>query len=255
MFAWEPIYKYFGDQFKFISWDYRGLFTSEKPANQKDLSIVHHAKDLECLLKHEKIKKTILGGWSMGVQVCLEFYRSHSRQCRGLYLINGTSGNPYDTALNTPIAKYIVPTINQLLKSIMPHVQPTIRPIAKMAIKSDDFIKIISKLGLVHENLNPTIFKKIASEIINTDLAVLHEILDQMAEHDASDVLEKIKVPTLIMAGTHDKMTPSHTAETMAKKIDHAELFIINHSSHYSLLEFPDRITKRLEQFLKEHFL
>lgn len=255
MVAWSPIYNTFGDKFKFIAWDYRGLFTSSSPENIDNILIEHHAQDLEELLKQEKITKAIFGGWSMGVQVCLEFYRKHSKKYRGIFLINGTAGYPYNTALNSSLTKYIVPNINMLLKKAMPKIQPRIQPLAKLVINSKDFIKIMAKLGMIHENLDSDLFKQVAHEMIKTDLTMFHHILDHINDHDASDVLPKIKVPTLIIAGTKDIMTPSKVAEEMAEKIPHAELLILNHGSHYSLLEFPDIITKRLEQYLKEYFL
>jgi len=255
MHAWSPLYNEFGQDFKFITWDYRGLFTSSEPANPKALSIQHHTKDLECLLDQEKIKKTIIGGWSMGVQVCLEYYRDHPEQFRALFLLNGTSGYPFNTALNSSLSKYIIPTVNQLIKKVMPHVQPKLRPVANLVINSRDFIKIVSKLGLIHKNLDSEIFKDIANEMMDTNLATYHDVLDHAAVHDASDVLKTISKPTLIMASTKDLMTPSQNAEAMAESIPDSELFILNNASHYSLLEFPEIINKRLNQFLKEYRL
>lgn len=254
MIAWSPIYNKFGDRFKFIAWDYRGLFTSEPPTDLEHITIEHHSRDLEELLKVENINKAVFGGWSMGVQVALEYFRNHANQYRGIFLINGTSGTPYNTALNSSLTKYIVPNLNALLKKAMPKLQPHIQPLAEMVINSKDFIKIVSKLGMIHENLDSELFKEVAHGMMKTDLTMFHHILDHLNDHDASDVLAKIKVPTLIIAGTKDIMTPSKVAVKMAEKIKKAELFIVNNGSHYSLLEFPDIITKRLEQFLYEYF-
>lgn len=252
--AWSPIYNTFGDKFKFITWDYRGLFTSGRPNDLSLMTILHHTQDLDAVLKKEKVKSAIFGGWSMGVQVCLEYYRQNSRKFRGIFLINGTSGDPLHTALNSRLAKYIIPHVNRLLKKSMPTIQPRLRPIAKQVINREEFIGIVARLGLIHKNLDSELFRAVAQGMMETDLSLYHHILEHLAQHSARDVLETIKVPTLIVASTHDLMTPVSTAEDMAEHIPNAELFILNNASHYSLLEFPDIINKRLGQFLHEYF-
>lgn len=253
--TWTPLYEAFGDRFTFLTWDYRGLYTSDYPEDPKSLAIPYHVKDLEAILKKEKIKKTSFGGWSMGVQVCLEYYRNHASQYQGMFLLNGTSGYPFDTALNAPLTKYLIPQINKVITAFLPALQPRIRPLAKHVINHKDFINIIVKLGLVREGLNSDVFRQVAHGLMESQLHHLHEILDHLGKHDASDVLTQITVPTLIIAGHHDILTPSSTAEFMAKKIPNAEFFVVNNGSHYSLLEYPDLINKRLEQFFKEHKL
>ncbi|MBU0504751.1 MAG: alpha/beta hydrolase [bacterium] len=253
MLAWSPIYKHFGKQYKFITWDYRGLFTSDKPKNLNNLDMKHHCQDLACLIKRERITKAVFAGWSMGVQVCLEFYRKHKSLYHGMILINGTSGYPFDTALNSPLAKYVIPQTNKLLKIILPSMQPKLRPIAKLVIDSNEFIKIVAKLGMINKNLDSTIFKQVAKDMIKTDLSLYSELLNRLNQHDASQVLGQIRKPTLIMAGTKDIMTPSKMAINMSKSIKNSELFVLNNASHYSILEFPEMINSRIAQFLEEN--
>lgn len=253
MVAWSPLYRHFSKDFRFITWDYRGLFTSEIPANKATLGVPYHVKDLEAVLKKEKVAKAVIGGWSMGVQVALEYYRHHAAACRGLFLINGTAGYPLHTAFNSPLTRYVVPALNIIIKKVLPRLQPTLAPVAKSVISTDEFAKIISRLGLIHKDFDATIFKQIAHDILDTDLLTYHEVLDHLCLHDASDVLPKITIPTLIISGNRDVITPDHAAERMAQKIPNAELFVINDGSHYSMLEFPDLINKRLGQFLSEH--
>lgn len=253
MIAWSPIYNTLGDRYRFITWDYRGLFTSGAPQDKATLTIPHHARDLEELMQREKIKSAHFGGWSMGVQVMLEFYRFGENRIRSLFAINGTYGNPFHTALNSPLSKFVLPLLNDLMKKVMPKIQQHIKPLAKTVVDKTEFTKILSALGLTHERIQSDIIKQIVADMMETDLALYHEILTHLAEHDASDILPHVRVPTLVIAGTNDAMTPSTVAETMAQRIPHAELMIINNGSHYTMLEFPDIVVKRLSQFLREH--
>ena len=253
LIAWSPIYKRFGKDFKFITWDYRGVFTSDAPENKATLAIPYNVKDLEIILKKEGVTKGLVGGWSMGVQVALEFYRHRPRFFKGLFLINGTCGYPLRTAFNSPLTRYLVPVVNSVLKRVLPRVQSRLAPVAHKVISTEEFIKLIIRLGMIHRNFNTKIFRQIAADIINTDLGMYHEVLDHLCVHDATDVMPTIRVPSLLVAGTRDIMTPAHAMEKMANCIPGAEFLAISEGSHYSLLEFPDLINERLELFLKEH--
>lgn len=252
--TWKLVYDHFGNDYKFICWDYRGLFKSSAPADENRMTIEDHARDLDCLVKKEKITEAIVGGWSMGVQVNLEYYRLNPKIYKGMFLLNGTAGYPFDTALNNPLSKYILPIVNKFAQKIVPALQPTLKPLAGKILDSTLFLKLITSLGLAHHNIRTDILKEIAKEMVLTDLNMYHIILEHLSTHDASFVLPLVKVPLLILAGTEDLMTPLKVSERMADLSSQAELFIIPHGTHYSVLEFPEAINLRLEQFLKENF-
>lgn len=252
--AWKPLYDFFGDKYKFISWDYRGLFRSDPPFDESRLAIKDHVADLEAILKREKISKALFCGWSMGVQICLEHYRKNSSDCAGMILMNGTGGYPFDTVLNNPFSRLIFSKVNELAQKILPVVQPALKPLANRLIDWKGFINLVANLGLVHKNLDPEIFRKIAHEMVSADFNIYHEIMRHLSEHDASDVLPTVKVPVLVIAGDEDRMTPIKVAKKMTKKIKKAELFIVPQGSHYCLLEFPEKILLRVKKFLRKHY-
>ncbi|MDO8519791.1 MAG: alpha/beta hydrolase [Deltaproteobacteria bacterium] len=252
--AWKPLYQALGDRYRFISWDYRGLFKSKLPKNPEAMTIQDQARDLEAILKKEKVTKALIAGWSMGVQVALEFYRLAPEKFSALFLLNGTYGNPFHTALNSPLSRYILPQINELAHRLAPALQPRLVLVASRLIDWKGFVDIIARLGLVHKNLDRAIFKEVAREMISTDLQVYHVLMRYLSRHSAAGVLKKIRVPTLIITGDEDIMTPKKVAEKMAHEIPKAELFIVAQGTHYCLLEFPDTILLRFKKFLGEHY-
>lgn len=252
--AWKPFYDFFSSRYRFLSWDYRGLFRSDPPADQARMTIEDHVADLDALVKREVSGQVIMAGWSMGVQVCLEYYRKNPGLFAGLILLNGTYGYPFDTVLNNPLSRYILPRVNELAQKIAPAIQPTLKPLAHRLIDWKGFLGLISRLGLVHENLDRKIFREVAREMVSADLSMYHEILRHLSEHDASNVLPQVRVPALIIAGDDDRITPIKVAEKMAREIPKAELFIVPQGTHYVLLEFPDKVVLRLKQFLSEHY-
>lgn len=252
--AWKPLYEFFGDKYKFISWDYRGLFRSDPPFDESKLTMKDHVADMKVILKRERISKALFCGWSMGVQICLEHYRNNPSDFSGMILMSGTSGHPFDTILDSPLSRFIFSKVNELSQKILPAIQPTIKPLVNWLIDWKGFINLIASLGLVHKNLDPEIFSEISHEMVLTDFNIYHEIMRHLSEHDASDILPKVKVPVLIIAGDRDKMTPIRVAEKMTRRIKKAELFVVPRGSHYCLLEFPEKILSRVKKFLEEHY-
>jgi len=67
---------------------------------------------------------------------------------------------------------------------------------------------------------------------------------------DVSKVLDVIDVPTLVVAGTHDRLTPPGAADRIAGAIKGAELVVIQDAGHMSFLERPHSFNARLRAFL-----
>lgn len=71
------------------------------------------------------------------------------------------------------------------------------------------------------------------------------------ARPDAVPGLSKIKVPTAVLVGSQDKITPLPLSEAMRSRIPGAELHIIPDAGHFSNAENPEAFNERLVSFLK----
>ena len=71
-----------------------------------------------------------------------------------------------------------------------------------------------------------------------------------MHRPDSSGLLPKVEVPTLIVVGDEDLVTPPDVAEEMRALIPRAELAIIPHAGHLSNIEQPERFTDAVARFL-----
>jgi len=64
--------------------------------------------------------------------------------------------------------------------------------------------------------------------------------------------LEAIRIPTLIICGREDAVTPLTQSEFMQEHIKGSTLKIINNAGHVSNLEHPDEFNKHLLDFLNQ---
>ncbi len=67
---------------------------------------------------------------------------------------------------------------------------------------------------------------------------------------DVMDRLGEIRVPTLVIGGTADRMTPIKYAEYLAAHIPKAELVRIDGAGHMVMLEQPEAVAEAVRSFL-----
>lgn len=67
---------------------------------------------------------------------------------------------------------------------------------------------------------------------------------------DIMDRVQGIKLPTLIVCGTEDEMTPPKYAHYLADKIEGAREVIIEGATHGVAMERPDEVNRAIEDFL-----
>jgi len=65
------------------------------------------------------------------------------------------------------------------------------------------------------------------------------------------DRLHEIKVPTLVLAGSLDDMTPPKYAEYLAKHIAGAKMVIIQDGTHHFFAEKPEQTNRAISHFLE----
>jgi pimeloyl-ACP methyl ester carboxylesterase len=246
--AWEPIIDHFKEKLRFISWDYRGLYKSEKPKSGF-YSIDHHTKDLETILESLNIQKAVFFGWSMGVQVNFEFYKMHPEKFLALIQINGVAGKPFRKAFHGRFP-------DSFWKIFFLFMQDGMRcffPLARVLAKKSILLKIASRLGLFTLSEYKDVAKELVLSWLSLDMKEYVKNFSELGKHDREDILEKIQVPTLIIYGTRDLFTPAEFAIKMAEKIKNAEIFAVENGSHYTPLEFPNKVNYAIENFLRKN--
>jgi len=92
-------------------------------------------------------------------------------------------------------------------------------------------------------------------EITNSRLKVIKIIAlaKSAIRNNLGEELGQIKVPTLLIWGKNDNVTPPFVAEEFHKLIPNSELAFIDKCGHAPMMEVPNEFNDILEKFLKEH--
>lgn len=77
-------------------------------------------------------------------------------------------------------------------------------------------------------------------------------LLAMLSRTDTTSFLEKIEIPTLLICGKNDTLTPPSVMKDMFHKIKNAEFVEIENAGHMSPIENPDEVNSAISKFLKK---
>jgi pimeloyl-ACP methyl ester carboxylesterase len=226
--AWKFLIEALGDARTIVSWDYRGLYRSAAPPSWDTLGPAAQARDLVRILEKEGIERCALVGWSMGVQVSLEIYRLLRERVGALVAINGVAGRPFDTALAWRFSRHVVPLVLRQMR----------RKARDVGRVTRDMVAWRGLLPTM-QRLDGGVFLEVARGFSQLDFDLYGATMEALGRHDAWDLLREVRVPTTIITGDRDLMTPMATARKMARGIAGAKLVVLEGATHYTPVEHP----------------
>jgi 3-oxoadipate enol-lactonase len=99
----------------------------------------------------------------------------------------------------------------------------------------------------------PEVVEQLRSVVFSNSRHIISQGLIALAERsETCSVLEEITVPTLIICGREDVVTPLDESKFMNKQIKGSVLHVINNAGHVSNLEEPIKFNKLLRDFLND---
>ena len=189
------------------------------------------AEDLAALLDELGVGRAVVGGLSMGGYVALAFLRAHPERVGALVLADTRPQADTDEGRRAREE-----TARRALSDGM-------EPIADMMLPK--------LLAPATREGRPDVVERVRAMILGTDPAGAAAALRGMARRrDQTDLLETIRVPTLIVVGSEDVLTPPADSEAMHAKIEGSRLAKIEGAGHVSNLERPGEFDRALAQFL-----
>ncbi|MBZ0273347.1 alpha/beta hydrolase [bacterium] len=244
--VWEYLVRHLMKTHRVLCWDYRGLFKSGRP----DLSrctIPDHADDLARLMDIESVDEATLVGWSMGSQVVLEHALRRPERTTAIVLLCGAAGRPFDTALHTHYAGYVLPPLFHLMKAAHRPYELIVRQLAHFPQAVD----IIGATGLFWQG-GGELIREMLVEYVNMEMDTYAQIMIELGRHDARPFLREITMPACVIAATRDFFTPVAVAEDASKMLPDCRLHVLEGGTHYAPLEMPGEINRYIEAFIQE---
>ena len=250
----STFWHYFEDHFskfaRVICWDYRGHGRSDVPRDLDTFTIPYFAEDLLTVMDHAGLDNAILVGFSMGVQVILEFYRDNPERVSALIPVNGPCADPFEAFGSSEAFKKAYTAV---LNHYVEH--PRLLELVGIPLLLSSLPWPFSKVEVDRHRCPRLEMDLYFEHLARMGFANEMRAFLGMSVHSAEDVLATVDVPTLVIAGEKDDMCPARLVKRIFRGIKGAELFTVPHGTHATLIEEPDLINYRIEAFLRKYGL
>lgn len=228
---WESQAQALPPGWRLLAPDLRGFGGSTIASPDDNPTIDDYATDVLDVLRELGVASAVVGGLSMGGYVTFAVLRRQPALASGVILAD-TRANP-DTPEGRANRRGMLALVDRegssgVVREMMPLLvgkttrddRPTVEPLVRRLIKQQ------------------------------SSAAIRGAILRMMARPAAFDVLQGVHVPTLIIVGDEDVLTPVEESRKMQAAVSQAELAVMPRTGHLANLEQPLLFNGLVRQFL-----
>ena len=226
---WAPQLAALGARFRLIAPDLPGFGGSDAPADPSAWRIGDYATAAVALLDALGIGGATVVGHSMGGYVAFAMLRRHSDRVRALVLQDTRAGAD-----------------SQEVFTSREEQQKEVRAAGISALKP----RLMQRL-LAPKNLGDPVLESTVLSLMDHPAAGYVAALEAMKHRpDSTPALAHVRVPTLVVVGAEDVLTPPSVARAMQVAIPGARLAEVPGAGHLANLEEPDAFNEALASFL-----
>jgi pimeloyl-ACP methyl ester carboxylesterase len=232
---WHSQIETFGRSFRVVAPDLRGSGESHlaQAGGTGTLTMEAFADDLHALLHAVYVDRPVVFcGLSMGGYIAWQFFLKYREQVQALILCDtrATADSPEAAAGRRKLAEEIL--------TLGPH-----------AAAEAMLPKLISPKTAERR---PNLVADLRTMILRNSPAGIAATLRGMAERpDCTPLLAQVDVPTLVLCGQDDVITPPAEMKQMAEAIPGSQFVEIHNAGHMAPLENPDAVNAAINRFLK----
>jgi 3-oxoadipate enol-lactonase len=208
--------------FRAAAWDARGYGDSDD--YDGSLQFDHFTGDVLRVAEHFKADKMHLVGLSMGGRIARNVALRYPGRLLSLTLVSSTPG--FDAMSTGEVTRFVTER-----KKSAPHLMGKLLGSRARPGAFDELLEGLSKLR---------------------DKSYM-KTLEASVAQDRGAPVERIRVPTLVIAGDEDRVYPPALARQLAERIPGAELVMMAGVGHLPNLEQPELFNRTVLEFMRKH--
>ncbi len=216
-----------------VTYDIRGL--GESYIGDGQYTMEAFVWDLYSVIDELQIEKPIICGLSMGGYISFRAVEKEQERFAGLILCDTRAeddSNEGKLIRSNSINKINVEGVESFVNDFVPkcfHPQ-TPEKLSEMYERTLEISKSQNSLG------------------------VKGALFAMLSRGNTTDSLKDIKIPTLVLVGRKDALTPPKTMKKIAKKIKKSKFHIVPKAGHMAPLENPEFVNEKIKLFLTKNF-
>lgn len=184
-------------------------------------SIDEYVEWLRGYIHKKRYQDVVLAGHSMGGAIALLYGSKYGAEIKALVL------------LGTGARLRVLPAMLDMLKKMTPE-----DPAWRQSVEG------------FYQRVAPEVKKIVVEERLQIGLAVTLNDLLCCDKFDVMDKVSSIKLPTLLICGSEDQMTPVKYTQFLADRVADSVSVIIPGGTHWVYLEKPQEVNQWLQDFL-----
>jgi 3-oxoadipate enol-lactonase len=197
-------------------------------------SIADMASDMKGLIQHLDLGPVYLMGWSMGGFISQEISLRYPGTVEKLVLVATSAGGHTHTPPTSEIAAAILPREHENIEALLRRINPILAGPGYMDSHPEDLKQMISQ-GLA---------KPMSSKSFQRQYAAI------ASWKGASDRLDQITIPTLVVHGVTDPLVPYPNGRYLAEHIKGAKFLTYPNVGHLLPVEATARFNRDVMEFL-----
>ncbi|GAA2230367.1 MULTISPECIES: alpha/beta fold hydrolase [Kitasatospora] len=243
---------------RLVFWDQRSHGRSERSRSYlagENASIDQLGGDLKAVIDAVAPEGPIvLVGHSMGGMTVMALADQHPELFRervaAVALIGTLAGDWDSVTLGLPAAgakllRRLAPGVVRLLGRQVELVEATRR------LGADLTSVVYRRFSFGTKDVDPAVVRFSEQLLDATPIDVVAEFYPAFSAHEKIAALATLRgIPTLVLAGTKDLLTPPEHSEAIARELPEAELVLVQDAGHLVMLERPELVCRRLAALL-----
>ncbi|WNV11720.1 alpha/beta fold hydrolase [Tardiphaga sp. 709] len=221
---WREQVETFSARHRIVRINLPGHGPSRHPRD-RSYTIEAFVEDVLRVYRALEIDVSILVGLSMGGTVAQSFTLTYPELVRALVLVGAT---PHGLGADV--------NVNNVLKAI------------------DDLGVAVASQNVIERSFGSAagswLIEFAKNEVAQTPAFVAREAIASLNASDSRPRLQEIRVPTLVVVGDEDIITPPSESQALAEGILNSQLEIVTNAGHFPMLEQPDAFNLLLGAFL-----
>ena len=222
--VWQPVFELLSPRWRVVGFDHDGVGETKVPVDE--ISLERHVETLFSVLDAQSVERCVIAGDSANAAVAATAVLQQPERFAGLAIVNG-------------------------------HVWGSDRPATRrfvQAIRNDFSATLDFFVEMVFPEPDTDHLKAWLKDIImRTGPDATARIIESSYEVDLRDQLGGINVPTVIIHGELDALSPTamEDVKELASRIPGAELRLLEDAGHLPLFSRPEAVAEAIEDLLR----